>query len=61
MLFTIIGKRKYILGIFKCIACNVDLFPSECKFESGSGWPSFYDTKKIVSIQGGPKKVYDVI
>jgi len=34
-------------GIFKCIACNVDLFPSEYKFESGSGWPSFYDTKKI--------------
>lgn len=34
-------------GMFKCVGCNVDLFPSEFKFESGSGWPSFFDTHKI--------------
>jgi peptide-methionine (R)-S-oxide reductase len=33
-------KRK---GIFACAGCDLPLFASETKFESGSGWPSFYD------------------
>jgi peptide-methionine (R)-S-oxide reductase len=30
-------------GIYKCVSCGLDLFKSETKFESGTGWPSFYD------------------
>lgn len=30
-------------GIFKCAGCGTALFPSDTKYESGSGWPSFYD------------------
>ena len=33
-------KRK---GTFVCAACNLPLFKSEQKFESGTGWPSFFD------------------
>jgi peptide-methionine (R)-S-oxide reductase len=29
-------------GLYKCAACGNDLFTSDTKFESGTGWPSFY-------------------
>ena len=32
-------KRK---GVFHCVACGKPLYASETKYESGSGWPSFF-------------------
>jgi peptide-methionine (R)-S-oxide reductase len=34
-------KRK---GVFQCAGCELPLFASSTKYESGTGWPSFFDT-----------------
>lgn len=47
------GKLTYNKeeGVYKCIVCGKVLFKSNTKFDSGSGWPSFWDTVDGASIR----------
>ncbi len=46
--------KFYEKGTYKCVCCGQELFESSTKFNSGCGWPAFYDirsSKNIVSIK----------
>jgi peptide-methionine (R)-S-oxide reductase len=38
-------------GVFKCAVCENVLFDSQTKFESGTGWPSFWDVARKDAIK----------
>jgi peptide-methionine (R)-S-oxide reductase len=40
--FTSALNDEHRTGVFHCAACDLPLFRSETKFDSGTGWPSFY-------------------
>lgn len=38
-------------GIYRCVACGAELFTSDKKFDSGSGWPSFWIPADSAAIE----------
>jgi peptide-methionine (R)-S-oxide reductase len=38
-------------GIFECVACGLPVFSSKAKFDSGTGWPSFYEPIDKENVQ----------
>ena len=37
-------------GIYKCVGCGKELFQSDAKFESGTGWPSFTEPANLEHV-----------
>jgi peptide-methionine (R)-S-oxide reductase len=38
-------------GMYRCVCCGAELFSSDTKFESGTGWPSFYQPAKEENVR----------
>jgi peptide-methionine (R)-S-oxide reductase len=38
-------------GVFRCVRCGTDLFYSSTKFDSGTGWPSYYEPVSPLNVE----------
>lgn len=47
-------------GLYECAGCGTTLFKSKHKFDSGSGWPSFYDVAQYGDVELHDDKSHDM-
>ena len=38
-------------GVYRCAGCETELFRSDAKFDSGSGWPSFFEAAGLDAVE----------
>src|ERR1041384_2270869 len=48
-------------GIYRCRACGAELFGSDTKFDSGSGWPSFTEPAVAANVETTPDTSHFIV
>lgn len=48
-------------GIYRCAGCGAELFRSDAKFDSGSGWPSFVEPASLDSVETESDRSYGMV
>ena len=57
------GKYTYSKddGIYRCAACGNELFRSDAKFDSGTGWPSFTEPANAAGVELRPDHSHGMV
>lgn len=50
--------NEHTKGMYKCAVCGAELFSSDTKFDSGTGWPSFAEPANLENIELRPDDSY---
>jgi len=48
-------------GVYRCVACGAELFSSKQKYDSGSGWPSFWQPAKEENVDVAVDRSYFMV
>jgi peptide-methionine (R)-S-oxide reductase len=48
-------------GLYRCACCGTDLFSSDRKFDSGTGWPSFSAPVSPLNVISAPDRSYGMV
>ena len=48
-------------GLYRCACCGTDLFSSDRKFDSGTGWPSFSAPVSPLNVLSAPDRSYGMV
>ena len=56
---TLLDNKKH--GVYSCICCGLPLFASNAKFNSGTGWPSFFQPIADENVATKPDRSYGMV
>ena len=48
-------------GVYRCVGCDAALFSSETKYDSGTGWPSYYDVMEEAPVEESTDRSYGMV